>query len=136
MEAASGFEPEYNGFADRPLSHLGMPPRAGMVTSRREGRNLARENCHLASRSRARPPDKALRSSEAIRGKLPHHESLFHGQNVSTGLAFTKSLAKMLRSAPSPTTVPSPSKSHFSSSASFGAKKACAIRRRSGPLVT
>jgi hypothetical protein len=26
MEAPSGFEPENNGFADRPLSHLGMAP--------------------------------------------------------------------------------------------------------------
>ena len=26
LEAASGLEPEYNGFADRCLSHLAMPP--------------------------------------------------------------------------------------------------------------
>jgi hypothetical protein len=26
LEAASGFEPENNGFADRCLSHLAMPP--------------------------------------------------------------------------------------------------------------
>ena len=27
LEAASGFEPENNGFADRCLSHLAMPPK-------------------------------------------------------------------------------------------------------------
>ena len=26
MEAPGGFEPPHNGFADRPLSHLGMAP--------------------------------------------------------------------------------------------------------------
>ena len=29
LEAASGFEPEHKGFADLPLSHLGMPPFCG-----------------------------------------------------------------------------------------------------------
>ena len=33
MEAATGFEPVDNGFADRPLSHLGMPPRLLILTS-------------------------------------------------------------------------------------------------------
>ena len=27
LEAASGFEPENNGFADRSVSHLAMPPQ-------------------------------------------------------------------------------------------------------------
>ena len=33
VEAAPGLEPGNNGFADRPLSHLGMPPRDGNVTT-------------------------------------------------------------------------------------------------------
>ena len=33
LEAASGFEPENNGFADRRLSHLAMPPHGARIAA-------------------------------------------------------------------------------------------------------
>ena len=51
MEAPSGFEPENNGFADRPLGHLGTaPPRADY---------RALEDAVNARKTRTRPADDA-----------------------------------------------------------------------------
>ncbi len=37
MEAATGFEPVNNGFADRCLSHLAMPPETFHILERETG---------------------------------------------------------------------------------------------------
>ena len=37
LEAATGFEPVNNGFADRCLSHLAMPPRVFQILERETG---------------------------------------------------------------------------------------------------
>ena len=47
LEAASGFEPEHNGFADRRLNHLAMPPRLRSVEELRvECAYRTERRCH------------------------------------------------------------------------------------------